>query len=60
MPRAPERTTLTVLAEQPAPGFRAVGLTEPDPRLLLGVPMPTETTGATQHHRLLNAKAPVR
>ncbi|MCF3142704.1 hypothetical protein [Streptomyces platensis] len=60
MPRALERTTLTVLAAQPAPDFRAVGLTGPDPRLLWGVPRPTETTGATRRHLLLNAKAPVR
>ncbi|MGW3009858.1 hypothetical protein ACWC9R_13595 [Streptomyces sp. NPDC001219] len=58
MPRAPERTTPAVLARQSAPGFRVVGLTEPDPSLLWDVPMPTDTTGATQCDRLRNAKAP--
>ncbi|MFG2533082.1 hypothetical protein [Streptomyces sp. NPDC048516] len=59
MLRAPERTTRTVLARQPAPCFRAAGLPEADPRLLRGVPMPTDTTGAPQRNRLLNARLTV-
>ncbi|MFE1176891.1 hypothetical protein [Streptomyces sp. NPDC058773] len=60
MPRAPERATPAVLARQSAPGFRAVGLAEPDPGLLWDVLMPADTTGATQRDRLRNAKAPAR
>ncbi len=41
-------------------GFWALGLAEPDPRLLLGVPMSTDTTGAIQRKRLLDARLTVR
>lgn len=36
-------------------GFWALGLAEPDPRLLLGVPMSTPNTGAVQRARLVAA-----
>jgi hypothetical protein len=36
-------------------GFWAIGLREPDPDLLLGVPMSTPRTGAVQRARLLGA-----
>ncbi|WP_150255865.1 TIGR04282 family arsenosugar biosynthesis glycosyltransferase [Nocardiopsis deserti] len=36
-------------------GFWALGLAEPDPRLLRGVPMSTEHTGRFQHARLVGA-----
>jgi glycosyltransferase A (GT-A) superfamily protein (DUF2064 family) len=41
-------------------GFWALGLAEPDPRLLLGVPMSTPTTGALQRARLVAAGLRVR
>ena len=34
-------------------GFWALGLAEPDPELLRGVPMSTPTTGAVQRERLV-------
>jgi uncharacterized protein len=36
-------------------GFWALGLRSPDPALLRGVPMSTDTTGAIQHAKLLAA-----
>jgi len=36
-------------------GFWAIGMREPDPELLLGVPMSTPRTGAVQRARLLGA-----
>ena len=36
-------------------GFWALGLREPDPELLRGVPMSTDTTGAVQRARLVGA-----
>lgn len=41
-------------------GFWALGLAEPDPRLLRGVPMSTPTTGAVQRERLIGAGLRVR
>ncbi|KIZ14782.1 TIGR04282 family arsenosugar biosynthesis glycosyltransferase [Streptomyces natalensis] len=41
-------------------GFWALGLAEPDPRLLRGVPMSTPHTGASQRARLLAAGLRVR
>ncbi|MGR8010676.1 TIGR04282 family arsenosugar biosynthesis glycosyltransferase [Streptomyces hypolithicus] len=41
-------------------GFWALGLADPDPGLLRGVPMSTETTGAVQHRRLTDAGLAVR
>ncbi|BCL25727.1 DUF2064 domain-containing protein [Streptomyces aurantiacus] len=41
-------------------GFWALGLAEPDPRLLRGVPMSTPTTGAVQRERLVGAGLRVR
>ncbi|MEU1150535.1 DUF2064 domain-containing protein [Streptomyces sp. NPDC005863] len=41
-------------------GFWALGLAEPDPRLLRGVPMSTPTTGAAQRARLTAAGLRVR
>ncbi|MGC5561387.1 TIGR04282 family arsenosugar biosynthesis glycosyltransferase [Streptomyces sp. FR-108] len=41
-------------------GFWALGLAEPDPRLLRGVPMSTPTTGAVQRDRLVDAGLRVR
>ncbi|MEU6776749.1 DUF2064 domain-containing protein [Streptomyces sp. NPDC046759] len=41
-------------------GFWALGLTEPDPALLRGVPMSTPVTGAVQRERLLAAGLRVR
>ncbi|ARF58113.1 TIGR04282 family arsenosugar biosynthesis glycosyltransferase [Streptomyces gilvosporeus] len=41
-------------------GFWALGLADPDPRLLRGVPMSTPHTGATQRARLLAAGLRVR
>ncbi|MGW2651403.1 TIGR04282 family arsenosugar biosynthesis glycosyltransferase [Streptomyces sp. NPDC001393] len=41
-------------------GFWALGLAEPDPALLRGVPMSTSVTGAVQHERLLAAGLRVR
>ncbi|NNN34754.1 DUF2064 domain-containing protein [Streptomyces sp. S3(2020)] len=41
-------------------GFWALGLAEPDPRLLLGVPMSTPDTGAVQRARLVAAGLRVR
>ncbi|MEU6591204.1 DUF2064 domain-containing protein [Streptomyces sp. NPDC046881] len=41
-------------------GFWALGLTEPDPRLLRGVPMSTPWTGAVQRRRLVAAGLRVR
>ncbi|WP_262391422.1 hypothetical protein [Nocardiopsis sp. CNR-923] len=36
-------------------GFWALGLAEPDPALLLGVPMSTDRTGRVQRARLTDA-----
>jgi glycosyltransferase A (GT-A) superfamily protein (DUF2064 family) len=41
-------------------GFWAIGLAEPDPRLLRGVPMSTPVTGAVQRERLIAAGLWVR
>ncbi|MFF3641191.1 DUF2064 domain-containing protein [Streptomyces sp. NPDC002564] len=41
-------------------GFWALGLAEPDPALLRGVPMSTPTTGAVQRARLVDAGLRVR
>jgi uncharacterized protein len=41
-------------------GFWALGLAEPDPRLLRGVPMSTPVTGAVQRDRLVSAGLRVR
>lgn len=41
-------------------GFWALGLAEPDPGLLRGVPMSTSTTGAAQRRRLTEAGLRVR
>ncbi|MFS8198018.1 TIGR04282 family arsenosugar biosynthesis glycosyltransferase [Streptomyces sp. CWNU-52B] len=41
-------------------GFWALGLAEPDPRLLRGVPMSTPVTGAVQRERLIGAGLRVR
>ncbi len=41
-------------------GFWALGLAEPDPALLLGVPMSTPATGAVQIDRLIGAGLRVR
>ncbi|AWW36081.1 MULTISPECIES: TIGR04282 family arsenosugar biosynthesis glycosyltransferase [Streptomyces] len=41
-------------------GFWALGLAEPDPRLLRGVPMSTPTTGRVQRERLVAAGLRVR
>jgi glycosyltransferase A (GT-A) superfamily protein (DUF2064 family) len=41
-------------------GFWALGLAEPDPSLLRGVPMSVPETGAIQRHRLLRAGLAVR
>ncbi|MGW1782460.1 TIGR04282 family arsenosugar biosynthesis glycosyltransferase [Streptomyces sp. NPDC002143] len=41
-------------------GFWALGLAEPDPGLLLGVPMSTPATGAVQRDRLVAAGLRVR
>ncbi|WP_257232273.1 DUF2064 domain-containing protein [Streptomyces sp. Rer75] len=41
-------------------GFWALGLAEPDPELLRGVPMSTPTTGAAQRRRLVDAGLRVR
>ncbi|GAA0954500.1 DUF2064 domain-containing protein [Streptomyces asiaticus] len=41
-------------------GFWALGLAEPDPELLRGVPMSTATTGAAQRRRLTDAGLRVR
>ncbi|MGW2787635.1 TIGR04282 family arsenosugar biosynthesis glycosyltransferase [Streptomyces populi] len=41
-------------------GFWALGLADPDPRLLRGVPMSTPETGAVQRRRLLAAGLRVR
>ncbi|MEW2545102.1 DUF2064 domain-containing protein [Streptomyces sp. NPDC047002] len=41
-------------------GFWALGLCDPDPALLLGVPMSTPTTGAVQRSRLTAAGLAVR
>ncbi|KAB1978840.1 TIGR04282 family arsenosugar biosynthesis glycosyltransferase [Streptomyces triticiradicis] len=41
-------------------GFWALGLADPDPRLLRGVPMSTPETGAVQRERLLAAGLRVR
>ncbi|MFF4269521.1 DUF2064 domain-containing protein [Streptomyces sp. NPDC001536] len=41
-------------------GFWALGLAEPDPALLLGVPMSTPVTGALQRERLVSAGLRVR
>ncbi|MET7901172.1 DUF2064 domain-containing protein [Streptomyces sp. NPDC005355] len=41
-------------------GFWALGLAQPDPRLLRGVPMSTATTGAAQRRRLTDAGLRVR
>lgn len=41
-------------------GFWALGLAEPDPALLRGVPMSTDTTGAVQRARLVEAGLRVR
>lgn len=41
-------------------GFWALGLAEPDPELLRGVPMSTHTTGAAQRQRLVGAGLRVR
>ncbi|MFF4018790.1 DUF2064 domain-containing protein [Streptomyces sp. NPDC001843] len=41
-------------------GFWALGLAEPDPRLLRGVPMSTPETGAVQRDRLVAAGLRVR
>ncbi|MFJ9626893.1 DUF2064 domain-containing protein [Streptomyces sp. NPDC101175] len=41
-------------------GFWALGLAEPDPALLLGVPMSTPATGAVQRARLTGAGLRVR
>ncbi|MFI6486893.1 DUF2064 domain-containing protein [Streptomyces sp. NPDC050564] len=41
-------------------GFWALGLAEPDPELLRGVPMSTPTTGAVQRERLVAAGLLVR
>ncbi|MEV6315534.1 DUF2064 domain-containing protein [Streptomyces sp. NPDC051776] len=41
-------------------GFWALGLAEPDPGLLRGVPMSTHTTGAVQRDRLVAAGLRVR
>ncbi|MEV6195634.1 DUF2064 domain-containing protein [Streptomyces sp. NPDC051920] len=41
-------------------GFWALGLADPDPRLLRGVPMSTPTTGAVQRKRLVAAGLRVR
>ncbi|MFJ3667110.1 DUF2064 domain-containing protein [Streptomyces sp. NPDC090106] len=41
-------------------GFWALGLAEPDPGLLLGVPMSTPSTGAVQRARLVAAGLRVR
>ncbi|RII13156.1 2-phospho-L-lactate guanylyltransferase [Streptomyces sp. YIM 130001] len=41
-------------------GFWALGLAEPDPALLRGIPMSTPTTGALQRERLVTAGLRVR
>jgi glycosyltransferase A (GT-A) superfamily protein (DUF2064 family) len=41
-------------------GFWALGLAEPDPRLVRGVPMSTAVTGAVQRDRLITAGLCVR
>jgi glycosyltransferase A (GT-A) superfamily protein (DUF2064 family) len=41
-------------------GFWALGLAEPDPELLRGVDMSTDTTGARQRQRLIDADLTVR
>ncbi|MEU3842884.1 DUF2064 domain-containing protein [Streptomyces sp. NPDC028635] len=41
-------------------GFWALGMAEPDPRLVRGVPMSTQATGAVQRQRLLAAGLRVR
>ncbi|WP_344320285.1 TIGR04282 family arsenosugar biosynthesis glycosyltransferase [Streptomyces macrosporus] len=41
-------------------GFWALGLADPDPDLVRGVPMSTERTGALQRRRLLDAGLTVR
>ncbi|MEU5778518.1 DUF2064 domain-containing protein [Streptomyces venezuelae] len=41
-------------------GFWALGLADPDPELLWGVPMSTSTTGAVQRARLVSAGLRVR
>ncbi|WP_217556547.1 DUF2064 domain-containing protein [Streptomyces sp. GbtcB6] len=41
-------------------GFWALGLADPDPALLLGVPMSTPETGAVQRRRLVTAGLRVR
>lgn len=41
-------------------GFWALGLADPDPSLLRGVPMSTDTTGAVQRDRLVAAGLRVR
>jgi len=41
-------------------GFWALGLAEPDPKLLRGVPMSTSATGAVQRERLVSAGLRVR
>lgn len=41
-------------------GFWALGLAEPDPALLRGVPMSTPSTGAVQRERLVAAGPRVR
>lgn len=41
-------------------GFWALGLADPDPALLLGVPMSVPETGAVQRHRLVKAGLAVR
>ncbi|MFF3322799.1 DUF2064 domain-containing protein [Streptomyces sp. NPDC002889] len=41
-------------------GFWALGLAEPDPGLLLGVPMSVPETGAVQRRRLIDAGLTVR
>ncbi|QOV36919.1 DUF2064 domain-containing protein [Streptomyces ferrugineus] len=41
-------------------GFWALGLAEPDPALLRGVPMSTPSTGAVQRERLVDAGLRVR
>ncbi|MFI1395531.1 DUF2064 domain-containing protein [Streptomyces sp. NPDC020681] len=41
-------------------GFWALGLAEPDPALLRGVPMSVPETGAIQRHRLVGAGLTVR
>ncbi|KIH97233.1 glycosyltransferase [Streptomonospora alba] len=41
-------------------GFWALGMSDPDPRLLRGVPMSTDRTGAIQRERLVRAGLRVR